>query len=516
MIRSFYLKNNLSFEEAQLEFQKGLIVFTGPSGSGKSVLFDSFLGLFGLKEAKSEICEAQIEGQKIADERFGIEEFDEIFIKQIKKDKIRFLINNQSISKNQLNEFCKSFVRHLHIKDTSEFEASNLLAVTDEIASKKFVNFGAILENFSAIFKEYSATQQTLARLIEDEAKAEELKEFLTFEIKKIETIDPRVDEYEELSELKKQISKKEKIIKAIDATYPFFELSSKVTQALSMLEIDPAFFEDAMAEAGNILEMQKSKFEDLSDSQIETILDRIEKLSSLNKRFGSIEGALEFLQTKKLELEKLENITFEKASLEKKSNELLVTLQKLADEISKFRVQTLEFIEDRTNAYLQELFLPACEFSIKNVNLSKTGRDKIEINFGDKNFDKLSSGEFNRLRLSYLSAIGNLTNADGGILFLDEIDANLSGKESFAISKVLSQLAKTYQVFAISHQPQLTASATQHFLVTKDDSKSYAKELSFDERVVEISRMISLDEVGEDAKNYAMKLLKECGKCQN
>ena len=516
MIRSFYLKNNLSFEEAQLEFQKGLIVFTGPSGSGKSVLFDSFLGLFGLKEAKSEICEAQIEGQKIADERFGIEEFDEISIKQIKKDKIRFLINNQSISKNQLNEFCKSFVRHLHIKDTSEFDAVNLLSVTDEIATKKFANFGAILENFTAIFKEYSATQQSLAKLIEDEAKAEELKEFLTFEIKKIETIDPKTDEYEELSELKKQISKKEKIIKAIDATYPFFELSSKVTQALSMLEIDPSFFEDAMAEAGNVLEMQKSKFEDLSDSQIETILDRIEKLSSLNKRFGSIEGALEFLQTKKIELEKLENITFEKASLEKKSNELVVVLQKLAEEISRFRAQALELIQERTNTYLQELFLPACQFGLKTITLGKTGADKIEINFGDKNFDKLSSGEFNRLRLSYLSAIGDLTNdSDGGILFLDEIDANLSGKESFAISKVLSQLAQTYQVFAISHQPQLTASATQHFLVTKDDSKSYAKELNFDERVDEISRMISLDEVGEDAKNYAIKLLKECGKCQ-
>ena len=133
------------------------------------------------------------------------------------------------------------------------------------------------------------------------------------------------------------------------------------------------------------------------------------------------------------------------------------------------------------------------------------------KINFGDKNFDKLSSGEFNRLRLSYLSAIGNLTNSDGGILFLDEIDANLSGKESFAISKVLSQLSKTYQVFAISHQPQLTASANQHFLITKQNGKSFANELSFDERVEEISRMISLDEIGEDAKNYAIKLLKEC-----
>lgn len=511
MITRFYLKNNLSFEESDLEFRKGLIVFTGPSGSGKSVLFESFLGLFGLKEAKAELCEAQIQNHKIADERFDISECDDMIIKQIKKDKTRFLINNQLISKNQLNEFCKSFVRHLHIKDASEFEAPNLLSVADEIASKKFANFSDILGEFGEIFKEFTATEHTLAKLIEDESKAEELKEFLSFEIKKIETIDPKTDEYDKLTELKKQISKKEKIIKAVDATYPFFELSSKVTTALNLLEIDASFFEDAIAEASNTLEMQKAKFEDLSDSQIEKILDRIEKLSSLNKRFGSIEGALEFLDAKKIELAKLENITFEKDALENKSAQLQNKLNHLASEISDFRAEAIKLIEVQTNYYLSELFLPDCTFVLKNANLSKTGIDKIEINFGDKNFDKLSSGEFNRLRLSYLSAIGNLTNSDGGILFLDEIDANLSGKESFAISKVLSQLSKTYQVFAISHQPQLTASANQHFLITKQNGKSFANELSFDERVEEISRMISLDEIGEDAKNYAIKLLKEC-----
>ena len=56
----------------------------------------------------------------------------------------------------------------------------------------------------------------------------------------------------------------------------------------------------------------------------------------------------------------------------------------------------------------------------------------------------------------------------ENGVLFLDEIDANLSGKESDAISKVLIALSKNYQIFAISHQPQLTSSANQHFWLIK------------------------------------------------
>ncbi len=75
-------------------------------------------------------------------------------------------------------------------------------------------------------------------------------------------------------------------------------------------------------------------------------------------------------------------------------------------------------------------------------------------------NLQTISSGEFNRLRLALLTSMSEVDIVNNGILFLDEIDANLSGKESSAIAKVLMELSKSYQIFAISHQPQLTASA--------------------------------------------------------
>jgi DNA repair protein RecN (Recombination protein N) len=97
----------------------------------------------------------------------------------------------------------------------------------------------------------------------------------------------------------------------------------------------------------------------------------------------------------------------------------------------------------------------------------------------------------------------------DNGILFLDEIDANLSGKESDAISKVLKKLSSSYQIFAISHQPQLTSAANQHFLVDKINGKSFVKKLDNNQQIDEIARMISGEKVTLEALEFAKNLLK-------
>ncbi|MDD2641219.1 MAG: DNA recombination protein RecN, partial [Arcobacteraceae bacterium] len=120
-----------------------------------------------------------------------------------------------------------------------------------------------------------------------------------------------------------------------------------------------------------------------------------------------------------------------------------------------------------------------------------------------------ISSGEFNRLRLALLTAMSEVDIVNNGILFLDEIDANLSGKESSAIAKVLTELSKSYQIFAISHQAQLTASATGHFLVDKHNGKSHVRKLNEDERMNEIARMISGENITQEAKDFAQNLLK-------
>ena len=129
-------------------------------------------------------------------------------------------------------------------------------------------------------------------------------------------------------------------------------------------------------------------------------------------------------------------------------------------------------------------------------------------ITAGGTEVFNLSAGEFNRMRLALLAAKVKFNTASNTrVLFLDEIDANLSGEESASVANVLKFLAERFQVFAISHQAQLTSKADRHFLVRKNKDKTAIKELSREERIEEIARIVSGEEVTKEALEYAKKL---------
>jgi len=90
----------------------------------------------------------------------------------------------------------------------------------------------------------------------------------------------------------------------------------------------------------------------------------------------------------------------------------------------------------------------------------------------------------------------------------LDEIDANLSGEESMSVARVLKQLSLHFQIFVISHQPQLTSMGDQHFLIYKDGEDSFVSELNKEKRVNEIARIISGENISSEAKKFAKELL--------
>lgn len=508
MITRVYLKDCLSFDEIDLEFDKGLNIFTGPSGAGKSILMQAILSLFALSEVKANIGEVILSDTNICDEAFDISIQDEIIIKSIKKDKVRYFLNNQTISKKNLFDFSTKLIKHLNLKDTSEFDSQKLIDFLDKLTSKNKVEFKELKDSFDSLYKELIKTKKELEKIKEDEKKLEDLKEFAKFEIDKIEQINPSVDEYEELNSLKKKLAKKEKVEVAIKKASPIFEFNHSVINALELMEVDSNFFDEAMNELNNIFEKFSDSLHELEDTNIEKVLDRIEKLSSLQKRFGSIEECLKYKEEKKIELESYENIFFQKEKLEKKYEELNNKIDKYSLEISKYRKETVLILEEKINEYLKFLYLSNAKIIIKEKNLDFTGIDEVLFELNGVALETISSGEYNRLRLALLTSMSEFDIVDNGILFLDEIDANLSGKESDAISKVLTKLSNSYQIFAISHQPQLTSSANQHFLVDKNSGISTVKLLNDQERVNEIARMISGENVTSEAIEFAKNLL--------
>lgn len=508
MISRFYLKDYLSFKNIDIEFKKGLIVFSGASGSGKSILMNSILSLFGQTDAKSKISEIVIENISIDDENYLLKKNEEFVIKQSTTSKTRYFLNNQSIPKKSLNQFSKQFFKYLHLKDISDFNSNNIIGFLDFLSLQRFDEYKDILDKFKNIFKELKEIKSKLSKAEEDEKNIENLIEFTKYEIEKIASIDPKIDEYDELKSIKDIISKKDKIENILQEAKPFLNNTHKISSALKILDIDSSFFDDAINEVNNSFEQFYDKILNIEDVNIEQTLDRIEQLSLLIKKYGSIEDALKYKIQKTIELESYENISFEKAILEKNFKKLSTQIEIQSKTLTTYRKKALEILTKDINHYLQYLYLENLTITINDKELDETGVDEITFYLNDTNLSKISSGELNRLRLALLTSRTVYECDKNGILFLDEIDANLSGKESESIAKVLDVLSKNYQIFAISHQPQLSSTAHQHFVVSKQNDISTVKELNHDERVIEISRMISGENITDEATSFAKKLL--------
>ena len=182
MITRIYLKDCLSFEEVDLEFKKGLNIFTGPSGAGKSILMQAILSLFALTEVKANIGEVLLNDSKISDESYDLSYDDDIIIKSIKKDKVRYFLNNQSVSKKNLNDFSLKLIKHLNLKDTSEFDSFKLLDFLDKLTLQKKKEFKKIKEDFKNFLKE-----QLQLELSEEKTlitNAQKSAKFLSYEIR--------------------------------------------------------------------------------------------------------------------------------------------------------------------------------------------------------------------------------------------------------------------------------------------------------------------------------------------
>jgi len=504
----FYLKDYLSFDEVDLEFSKGLVVFTGASGAGKSILMGAILSLLGKEEAKAKLSEISISNLDINYEEYGINSNEEFTIKQINTTKTRYLLNNQTISKRNLKNFGLTFSKHLHLKDTTDFQSDKIVDFLDFLAKKEDTNFQILLDNFQNTFSKLKELKSQLTKINKDEQELDELIEYANYHFSTEENLDPKIGEYDELKIIKENLSKKEKVQEILDKCYPFLNNSHYITTALELLNENTGAFDDMINDVNNIFERFNDSCANMGNDDIENILDRLENLAKLQKRYGSIEDAIKYKEQKKQELEGYENISFEKAILEKNIKKLTIEVDNLATSLTNERQKYIPILENSINKYLKYLYLDGLKIILNQKVLDKTGYDEIIFELNHINLNKISSGEFNRLRLALLTARSKYECQNGGILFLDEIDANLSGKESESIAKVLNELSKFYQIFTISHQPQLSATANQHFLVEKNNNISTVKLLNQTQRVDEIARMISGKNITNEALKFAKKLL--------
>jgi len=506
MINRVYIKKLILFDEVDVEIEKGLVVLSGPSGAGKSLFMNTVLATFGYGITEASLCEISVQKPlNLKSEAYVLE--DELTLKVLKKEKARYYLEGQYISKKVLNGLFSPFVQFLSVRDKSGFESKNLIELIDNSLLSKDKNFKKMVKEYRKRYLNYKIKLEELEKIKQDESKLIELIEFANFEIEKIESIAPKIGEDSNLMKIKQQLSRIDKLKDSLESANEIFKVEESVNEVYRLLEKDNSFFIEFM----NQLRVDFEEIELLSDAlaevDIENILDRLEKISTLKRRYGSIEEALEYARLKKEELKGYQNIEQDKSLLNSflhmEYSELII----LANRIGSDRKKHALVLEKSLKKYLNELKLPPITFIFSRISLDILGEDSVSINLNGSVAETLSGGEFNRVRLA-LMVVALSGAKDGGVLILDEIDANVSGDESIAIANMITKLSSVYQIFAISHQAHLASKANQHLLISKIKGKSKVTILDKEGKIDEIARIVAGEKMNPEALSFAKKLL--------
>ena len=507
MIERLYLRDLVTFDEVELEFDKGLVVLTGPSGAGKSVLMSAILSSFGFPtQGAAALCEVNLlKPMGLKSDAYELE--NDMTLKTLKKEKLRYFIDGQNISKKALSEMFVPYVKYLSVRDRGGFESETLLEMIDEQLRAKDKTFKATLKEYKKRYNNYKLKALELAKIKEDEAKLVELIEYARYEVEKIAGIDPQAGEEEELLKVKQQLSRIDKIKDALSTATDIFTLEGSVEEIYRLLDKDGSLFSDAMNQLRSDFEETESLADELEEVDVEEVLDRLSDLTTLKSRYGSIEDALIYKEAKEKELSGYQNIEKDKGMLESFLALEFSELNILASKLSLSRQKEAKGLEKSLAEYLKTLKLPALTFLFSSLSLAQIGTDSVEVMLGASKTATLSGGEFNRVRLALMATTIPADKSKQGVLILDEIDANVSGDESIAIAEMIQKLSSVYQVFAISHQPHLSAKAGQHIVVNKAGVKSMAEVLNDATRISEIARIIAGENPTAEALEFAKKL---------
>lgn len=530
MITKLSIESSPIFGNLELRFREGFCVFSGASGSGKSVLMESLLSCFGLREPNAPNIETDLLLSPAFLEQLGLEG-ELLNIKIVKKDKTRYFVNFAPIAKKTLSDLLGQHIKHIHSRGGDELDLCSLVSLLDSYCEKSHPTHKETLQRLSTEFGALKEAKSALKDLESKESHTAQLKEIAEFEINKISSLNPKEGEYENLLALKKTLSHKEKIKEAIAKAQEAFSHTNEILSALNTLNIKQDLQENqaqenqadeaneidevrthlsqSLNDAQSLLEREQSRLDELDEIDSEAMLHRISALSELIHRYGSISNALSALESKKAELETLQNFESHKKQLHSQIATLQSSLQSLCQSLNQNRAKSLPALQSHLEQLCSELKLPSPSVSLNPKELDSSGDLGVEIRLASSSIDTLSAGEFNRLRLAIMCLRARLNKAQG-VLILDEIDANLSGEESEGVAKVLKELSKSYQVFAISHQTNMPSLADAHFLVEKGQEKSSITLLNYDGRVRELARMVSGANITNEAIEFAKTRLSE------
>jgi DNA repair protein RecN (Recombination protein N) len=567
MLALLNISNIALIDDLRVEFDRGLNLLTGETGSGKSIIVDALGVLIGGRFAsdllKSGTDRAFIEGLfsvtlnpelKAILDAAGIEpgnsdqrsQSHEVIIRRelSASGRNKIFINNQLATQSLLREL-RPFLVDIHGQGEQQtlFNAETHLELLDAYAG-----VGALRAEVADAYQQWRHLKRALGALQHDEAERFQLVDILQFQIDELERAQLAIDEDVSLEEERRRLQNVEKLTLLCAESYSLIyeddqAALSRVRQAARQIEA-LSEYESTFRDYAEGLESARATLEDLAFSLREfsdklefsparqaELEDRMAEVSRLKRKYGgSIESALEHLARSEDRLRQIEHADESETELTAELAAARAAYLERANRLHRERARAAKKFEQAVERGLAEVAMESGKFQVQiaapspaelkdeGAVFTPRGNDRIEFyfsaNVGEavKPLAKVASGgEASRLML-VLKTVANASEFPRTIVF-DEIDTGIGGRVSEAVGGKLKQLAQSNQVLCVTHQPQIARFADNHLLVRKEvvvgRTKVTVDQLDRRGRVEEIARMLTGAEITDSARRHARELLK-------
>lgn len=530
MLLNLHVKNLALIEEVDVDFEKGLIVLTGETGAGKSLILGSVNIALGNKASKdmirkgtdyslveltfsvSENCAKQLKKYDIYMEKDNII----TVTRKISEGRSISKINGETVNiktlKNVMSLLIDIHGQHDH---QSLLYTKNHLDILDKFAKD------SILELKEQIKEEYSKYTKLIKKLEEfniDEGQKTKEIEFAEYEVNEIESANLKPEEDVQVEEEFKKLSNSKEIVSALSEIYNALSyetagglgdiINKAVMDINSIKGMDEKIsqFQTELYDIDNLCRELTSQIYDYNSGMdfnpeyVREVEERLDVINHLKLKYGNnIEEILRYKEEKEEYLEKLNNMTDEMESVKNQISELEGTLNNLCTKLSEQRKKAAKELEVLVKQALVDLNFIAVEFEIqitRKESIGENGFDNVEFmistNPGEsvKPLVKVASGgELSRIMLAIKSILA--TEDDIDTLIFDEIDTGISGQTAMKVAEKMAKISRNHQVICISHLSQIAAMADSHYLIKKT-----ADENSTTTSIKKLTRQQSIEEL--------------------
>lgn len=554
MLSRLLINNYALIDSLSISFDDGFNVITGETGSGKSILLGALGFVIGDRSDSNVIIDDSrkcvVEAEFIFDDdrfkpffdNYDLDYSAECVLRRelSPSKKSRAFINDTPVTVQQLKELGGLLIdihsQHDSLLLTNPDFQLNLL---DNAA-----NNSSYLSEYFSLYRSFINTSNELKHLEELRRNSLAEADFLSFQLDELNKANLQEDEYEELTQRIELLENSEDVKNLLLQSDAILQESndSLINQ---LIELKSAFdrLKRYLPVASSYLDRIESvKIElkdiarDIDGLQDDTQFDP-DTLQLLRDRFDLIQRLMfkhhvndysELLTIRDELSTKVNSFTTIDDTIAVKSSELEQAkshLTALAKVISERRLSAKVDFENDVTVILRQLAMPHAVFVVECVetdSLCATGKDKVRFLFSankgvrpEEMSRVASGGELSRLMLAIKSVAAKSKYLP--TLVFDEIDTGVSGEVASKLGDIMRTMGKTLQLFSITHLPQIASKADNHFFVYKDNSNakthSCIKQLSYQERVSEIAKMLSNDSVSTEAYRAAEVLLSCCRK---